>query len=659
MRTLIFTSLLLLGCLQAAVAAAGTENETARELEPMVVKARADNEAPDSPFHLPESSLAATWSIDHEGIQALEPRDLFDVLSYAPGVQTCFQGRKGMNFLASRGGGNFIGGSDYAILIDGVYVPWTQSSRVLASFPVDTIETIRVVRDATTLTLAPLTGLGSMGTAVQGVILIKTRTPQKRESQITASYGNLNRSKVFLSHADRLDSTYYSLNYNRLQDDGRDGWNGASDSNAVLFKGGYADDGLSADASFYYNQASRQLWSSLPISKTSDSKWEYDPLDTLMATANVSKRWSANQTTALGLYTGQVSTTIEYRSFSKPASYSEDDQQDNVFQADLHHIVTAGGHNLRVGGQAIFWDCPEGQFYYEGIEREEGLYSAYLHDEYQLNRNWRIDAGARVDYRHIDKGINKYGPTDKTPTVLIEDQWAEPYYAMAAGTAYRFSEVWEASFRVSRTEQGADDFLVSADGQALDPDQQWRYEAGLIAAFHPAVQATLTAFYYDIDNIKQNAGSTKVGKDIVNVYRNADTIRKGVELEIGGSIPLLGLNYALAHSYQRSDNDIDDEGIPHHISSVRLGYRRAPFQCNLMLRHVSPYDSNEFSADNGYHEIGDFSRLDANASYDFTVGRTGVRATLFGQNLTDEEYQTRLGWKDVGMTYGLELSVAI
>ena len=655
MHTIFLTTLLLFSCFSATVATAAAGNETPQKLDPMVVQEARNNEAPESPFHLPESIQAATWSIDRQSIESLKPRDLFDVLSYAPGVQLDMQGRKGINFIGSRGS-SFIGGSSFAILIDGVYVPWTQSSRILASFPVDTIDTVRVVRDATALTLAPLTGLGSMGTAVQGVILIKTRKPDKKQNRIKASYGNLNRSKIFLNHENRFDSTYYSLNYNRLHDDGRDDWNNASHSNSMLVKGGYDDHGLTADAAFYYDWASREIGRATEVSKTSDSKWEYDPLDTLMATANLSKKWNADQTTALGLYTGRVSTTIHYRSYSQP-TYSEDEQEDNVVQADLHHIVTTGGHNLRIGGQALFWDCPDGQFYYEGIERKEELYSGYLHEEYQLLPKLRIDAGGRLDYRHISKGINKYAPSDPTPTVLIDDEWAEPYYALAAGTAYQLGDIGEASLRVSYNRQGANSYLLTEDGDELNPEKQWRYEAGLTATFHPAIRATLTGFYYDIDDAKQTVGSITVDEDLISIYENADTVRKGMELDIGGYIYSPNLTYELTYSYQRSDNDVDDDSMPHHIASLRLGCHLTPLQFNVMLRHVSKYDSNQFSVGNQYYAIGDFSRVDANISYDFTIATAQMRATLFGQNLTDEEYQTWLGWKDVGMTYGVELGV--
>ncbi|KMY65875.1 hypothetical protein AAU61_19780 [Desulfocarbo indianensis] len=644
-----------LACLQAAQAWAKEEEEKPHSLEPVTVSATSQKEPRNSPYRLPESSLSATWSIDQKEIQALQPRDVFDVLSYAPGIQLAYQGRKAMNFLGGRGGGNFIGGTSYAILVDGIYMPWTQSARVLASFPVDTIESIKVVRDSTILTLAPLAGLGAVGSPVQGVIMIKTRKPERRESEVKVGYGNLNRYKAFLSHGDRIDNTYYSLNYNKQHDDGREDWNNASDSDSILLKGGYDANGLTADLSFYYDWASRETARSKPISMTSDSKWEYDPLNFMMVSANLAKAWNANQTTSLGLYMGRLDAELKMRSYSKP-TYSTHDPEDNAIQAALRHIITTENNTLRVGAQALWWDVPNGQLYYEGTAREEELYSLYVHDEYALTSALTLDAGARLDRKHVTKGINKYAPTDKTPTDIVEDEWAEPYYTAAVGAAYRLNKIWRLSFRTSYVEQSSDNYLLTKDDKTLDPEKQWRYEAGLEAKLHPAFNAVLTVFHYDISNLKKSVGTVKSGEDLISVYDCSDVARQGAEAEINGYLFTPSLTYAASYSYQTSDDDTDNDAIPRHIASLRLGYTLMPFQANLLLRHVSEYQSNQFSVGNLYYEIGDYSRVDANLSYNFKLADTQMRATLFGQNLTDKRYETRLGWEDVGLTYGLELS---
>lgn len=653
-KILCLTALLLFSGSGGLLWAADRDPDT-HALDPITVSADRQGEPANSPYRLPVSSQAATWLITQQEIEALQPRDIFDVLSCAPGVQLAFQGRKGMNFLSSRGGGTFIGGTNFAVMVDGVSLPWTQTSRVLANFPVDNIESIRVVRDASILTLGPLSGLGSIGAAVQGFIIIKTRTPAKAETDFKLRYGNLNRAKIYASHGNSLENTHYFLSYNKYHDGGRDDWNNSSDTDSVLLKGGYAAHGLTADISLYHDWATRETMRSLDISRTSDSKWVYDPLNTLMISANVAKAWNRTQTTSLGLYMGRVEADLHQRSFARPAAYNLEEQEETSLQAALRHIITTDNNTLHLGGQAIFWETPTGEFYYPGIARREQLYSLYVFDEYALNQSWSLDGAVRADLKHVSKGLNKYGPTEATPSQLIEDEWAEPSYSAALGAAYRINDNWRLSFKTSYVVQGADQYLETADGKSLDTETQWRNEAAVAAHFNRYLRAAFTLFRYDLSNTKQVVGSTTIGEEVVNVYGNADVARQGVELDLSGALPVVPLNYRVSYSYQSSDNDKDNDAIPHHLVSLALGYAQDPVSANLIVRYVSPYDSNQFSVNNIYYEIGDYTRLDANISYDFEINKVRMRATLFGQNLTDERYQSRLGWEDVGLTFGMEL----
>jgi iron complex outermembrane receptor protein len=657
MRKIALLAALLIVCSLAGPGwAADKDKDTATQyLDPITVLADSEPEPANSPYRIPTSSRAATWLITQQEIRPLQPRDIFDVLSYAPGVQLAFQGRKGMNFLSSRGGGNFIGGTNFAILLDGVYVPWTQSSRVLASFPVDAIESIRVVRDSSILTMGPLAGLGSIGAAVQGFIIIKTKIPTEQETELKLRYGNLNRAKIFASHGDKLENVYYSLAYNKYHDDGRTDWNNGSDSDSLLLKAGYDARGLTANFSFYHDWASRETMRAMDISKVCDSKWEYDPLNTMMASLNLAKAWNRTQTTSLGVYFGSIEADLQKWSYSNPNRYSVEEQEETSLQAALRHIITTESNTFHVGTQAIFWETPTGEFFYTGIARREQLYSLYAYDEYFLSKAWSIDGAARVDHKHVSKGVNKYAPTDTTPTELIEDEWAEPSYSVALGTSYRLSDIWRLSFKTSYVMQAADDYLETEDGQSLETEKQWRNEAGVIAHFNQYLRVALSLFRYDLTDTKKVVGSITVDDEVYNVYANADVARQGFEVDMRGALPMVPLTYQVSYSYQYSDNDTDNDSIPHHLISLRLGYTYQPFSANLMVRYVSPYDSNQFSVGNIYYEIGNYTRLDANINYDFEIEKVQMRATLFGQNLTDERYQTRLGWEDVGLTFGLEL----
>ncbi|NCC94758.1 MAG: TonB-dependent receptor, partial [Opitutae bacterium] len=117
------------------------------------------------------------------------------------------------------------------------------------------------------------------------------------------------------------------------------------------------------------------------------------------------------------------------------------------------------------------------------------------------------------------------------------------------------------------------------------------------------------------------------------------------------------LTYGLSYSWQTSDKETDRRTLPENMISANLGFIHAPFRANLLLKYVGPYDSNFFSTDSQYHEIGDYTRVDANVSYDFNLWDMASTLTVYGQNLLDDQYETRLGWKDTGLTAGVELAV--
>jgi iron complex outermembrane receptor protein len=475
------------------------------------------------------------------------------------------------------------------------------------------------------------------------------------ENKVRLSYGNLNRFKAFAQHGDKKDRFYYSLAYSKQHDDGRDDWNNGSDSDAVLVKGGYDSQGLKVDLNFYHDWAWREIQRPTEDNTVYDAKWKYDPLNTMLISATLAKQWNESQTTSAGFYRGRIDADLQKESFSKSGFLSVHRQEDEAIQADLRHIITTQNNTFRVGGQAIWWKTPTGQFYYENKPREEELYSVYLYDQYALSENFKIDAGARMDKKHITKGIDKFAPT-QTTTALIEDKWAEPYYTLTLGAAYQLAEKWEFSFRTSYVEQSTDNFILTVDDKSLPAEKQLRYEVGLTGQIHPAFNPTLTLFYYDISNLKTSVGSIRIGPDDVNIYDAIDVGRSGFELDFRGRLWDDHFSYGLTYTYQTSNSDKDDREMPNHMASLRLGYTLNPFQANLMFLYMAKYDAARFAVDKKVHEVGGIKRVDANISYGFNVGKAKMRATLFGQNLTDQHYETRLGWEDVGLTFGLELS---
>jgi iron complex outermembrane receptor protein len=652
-KTIMLLTACLLPLLSSNGAMANGRGDDTALLEAVEVHARPGEAPFYSGYVVPESSKAATQVVDEEEIEDINPRDLYDVLNFTAGLNMTFQGRKGLNFAEMRGGGGL------GIILDGLYIPWSQASRVMSNFPVDEIAYVKVVRDATVLSLGPLTNFTSAAASSnQGFVLIRTKTGRGSKGGLKAGYGSYHSLDGHVYHGRDIGNFHYRLSYNKKYTDGRDGWNNARNSDSVLLRLGYDGKRMVINGTFYYDWARREIQRATDENKTSDSKWEYDPLHTFMGAVDFNYLWSDTQSTSFEFYTGRIDTDLRMESFTKP-SEAIYDQEDYVTEFGLRHVVQWGDNSLRVGGQAILWDTPTGEFYYETTPRKEQLYGVYVTDEHRfLNGRMTLDGGLRLDWKHVSKGIEKYGP-GKGATPLLEDEWAEPVLTASLGASYELLPGWRVSGRLSYSEAQADGFIHTTDDQQLDDEKRLNAELGLKAEITRDLSGFLTLFYYDIDDYKMGVGTLKVQDDpevYVGIYEAADVERRGFEAGLDGRL-IDPLTYHLTYTYQESDNRDDERQIPRHMLGLRLQHRWRAVESNLSLRYVSGYENSRFATDNSSHGVGGYSRIDANINYDFSIRKLAARATLYGRNLSDQHYVTRLGWQDIGITVGGQLSV--
>ncbi|MDD2335015.1 MAG: Plug domain-containing protein, partial [Geobacteraceae bacterium] len=120
----------LFGHVSSVHADTGNAEVKKHSLEPVTVSAKKEAgrfsgeevEPVYSQYAVPESAGISTEVINREEIEAINPKDVYDLISRAAGVASTFQGRKVMNFASVRGGDSF------GIIIDGFYIPSTQAS---------------------------------------------------------------------------------------------------------------------------------------------------------------------------------------------------------------------------------------------------------------------------------------------------------------------------------------------------------------------------------------------------------------------------------------------------------------------------------------------------------------------------------------------------
>ncbi|SER83347.1 hypothetical protein SAMN04244573_04415 [Azotobacter beijerinckii] len=200
---------------------AGTEVQ----LSPLQVEGDQDEAAGDpvgafipayQRFALPRS-VAAVQTLERADIEALRPRDVSDLI----------EGSLGMS----------IG---------------RQGARVLGDLPVEMIDSVRFLRDASVITISPLMDFGSAnaGSPNQGFILIETRKsgPGKDGGELKTSYASYDTRKTLGFLGDSWLDGRLTLGggYQRSESNGKPNWNMAYAADTWLANAGWKDEQLIA-----------------------------------------------------------------------------------------------------------------------------------------------------------------------------------------------------------------------------------------------------------------------------------------------------------------------------------------------------------------------------------------------------------------------------
>jgi hypothetical protein len=649
----------IFGRIQPVCAEDGEAGVKAHQLEPVTVSAKKqryrfpglENEPVYSQYATTESAKISTEIIDSEEIEDINPIDFYDLISRAAGVQESFQGRKVMNFVSIRRG------SGMGILIDGYYIPPNQASRVLAQFPMDAVESIRVVRDSTSLTLGPLKAFASFQSAPnEGFILITTKKGYRPEVGMVAEYGTLDTRELQLYHGNRIANFNYRLTGTATGTGGRSGWYNDSNSLSVLFDGGYDGPKLKVNTMVFFSKGKRNMQIANNVSPTSTNipHWGYDPLESLWIAFTANMLWTSNQITSFSYNHGLVEDTewtSSYNGVTGKLNPKSSEQRDSADNYHLWHTAVFGNDTVKTGAQVTWWHEPTGYASYDGKEREETLVGGYLQDEHRfLGGRLTVDVGARVDCTYIKKGVDKYSPTQATNKV-IENDWTKPVYGGSIGSAYFLNDIYAFTARFGFSHAALDSFLATVNDKELPAEERFKYEAGFAAKFHPAFNPNLTLFYYDIKNAKQSVDSVTVSSEYsYNIYDSYNEGLYGGELNIGGVVPY-GFNYKVNYTHNESTVDSNNSGKPKDSLSFLVGHTYGPIKTNVSLRYVAPYTS-------GADTFGNLVNLDGNVSYIYRIKKLQGRIMFYARNILNDRYITQKNYSDVGFTFGGRLEAA-
>ncbi|MBP2652408.1 MAG: btuB 16 [Firmicutes bacterium] len=638
----------LLSCLVVGASPVLAEEQAtatnSTEIETVIVSAKKEppketiDEASTSYLVVPESSKATTQTFTKADIEAMHPKDITEIIERGLGMSQYRWGNRGFFGARSRGGDSL------GIVIDGVYLPQTESSRIMYNFPVEMIESVTIVRDSSAVTLGPLATIGVKDTMVgcgsQGFVMIKTRKSTSKENEAKISYGSFDTEKLSIFTGDKInDNAYFDLAYAKSRTDGQATWNNWSNFDSYVLKAGYKGKDYVSDVSVFYNQGSRGGFFGLldDDGTLGSSKYiNYPYMSTLLTTWNTVKAWDPNHLTGVNLGYSKVS--------SDNTSPQSEDEYLNEF--NLYHIIKTDTNTFRLGGQAIQWRTPTGIGGSATSGRREDLFGYYVYDQKRVSDRLTVDGGFRIDNKHVIQGATTtYGTSNPF--------WDSPAISASVGSTYKLNSIYSLSSQIGYTNQPTDSSLtIVTTKTSLPAEERKKYEAGIDANFSKALHAALTAFYYDIKNGKYVSSSTGKGTSLINYYDAHDMVRQGAELSFDGQLSELW-GYKLGYSYFASSYASDNNQNPHHTYTLGFNYHQGVYDANINLRHVSRFYP---SATDTSHLLGNYTTADLN--FGKTLNKT-TKLTIFVRNIANCKYP--LGYVsgyfyDVGRSYGVELT---
>ena len=622
------------------------------------IRSDLEPDGASNPHRVSPSSRLATQVIDQEEIRALRPRDVFDLLDRAVGVHTMSQGRKVPFTVRVRGD------TQFAFLIDGVYVPQLSAGRMLQSLPVDAIQQIEIVRDATALSLAPLVNFVSpSGAPNDGFIVIRTRRPSAPEIGGRAAVSSFETSAGNLWAGTAGASGYAGVHVSGSDTAGRPGEHMAQSAAAVLATAGFASDVVSADFTFFRDRTEQQIQAADAAQSTLwPQRWSLAPITTTLSSGRLTARWTPEQVSMLTLARSHVSATLLQGSVLVP-SPNVLLNEETIDTIDARHSLRRGATRLAGGLQWLHWNTPTGQMFFEGIPREERLVGGFVQAEQALlEGRLVIDATVRRDEQHVVRGVDRYEPLPVPGTLqVITDRRLPPSDFGAAGVALRMAPGWTLTGRLYHARQGAVPGIQSDPGVVLQPEVQFKREVGVSYRAADGWSLTFTGFDARIDNAKVPVRYVTSRGITTAVFGERDVHRSGFELQWDGHLhSVLGATeWRFGWSHLTGVEALVDQGrgAPHNVWNGLLRQTHGRWDAAVGFSRVGAYPSNFQSIDGGTRIIGDYGRLDASVGYSWPAELGRVRVSAFARNLTDARYQTHLGFRDPGLVIGSELLV--
>jgi iron complex outermembrane recepter protein len=620
-------------------------------------------------YRVEKTAQFGTEVITKEEIEEQNPKDIFDLLNKATGLDLTYQGRKKLFFVNMRGGG------DITYILDGAILPSSTGDRILYKIPLIAIEEIQIVRSSTALTIAPSIDIGASnsgsGTKI-GFIIIRTKQPKKTEAILSAytekasGHPSANGESLYLGSIFDVTSEfngYAGGMLSRFDKPSQNEWFDGSEAYSGFLNAGINYKGLHINMMSYKDKGNMQMQKGVDThGVVSDVEWYYDPIKTRLFSLDGNMKWNKDQTTLFSLSNLKYEQT-EHSSSDK--TYEEESQT-----YSLRHNMQFNDTLIQLGAQ---------------LSRSKGL-GANLSKAYNkydtsvfgyaisaeqsfLDNDLIFNAGYRKDQKKIKNSVAERKESDYLAHLDVNnDVDLAPANVYVLGALYNINERHKINFRYMKANEGiGGDFdLETQDDEKLHEEKQDRWEVALEGKYTKAINTMLTYFDVDIQNEKTATSNTYTDNEgnEYYYYTESDVHRKGIEFMLNG---LLTNSTRYKFSWTRMlDNITDDEdeiGIstPRDLFTASLNHSWDSYNFNISAKKVSAYTSSSSAKGTATDvDLGDYTTVDANIAKNFVFNKLDATCKIYGRNITDEQYSTRYVtgyYYDRGRTLGIELTL--
>lgn len=600
-------------------------------------------------------------------IEALHPNTVFDVLQTVPGIEVDYQGRQYPNSLTLRGGAVLV-------VVDGVYL--TQVARELALFPVQLIESMTIVRNATALSIGPLmsfessvSSTGSSNVGIQGFVIIKTKRSSSPELGFVSSGGNWQTAMGHVYMGSKSGNWDYRAAYSYYTTQGApsESWTMGARNGTMTFHGGYSGNKLNLEFLYLGSRGYRDdetpiyvapHWTGTAydwsvVNTPAPASGYFNPDDMDLYDLNISRLWSEHNRTVLqyGFYNSHIlSPTLSYG--------SQDNTEANL---DLQHTYCFKEHCITGGGQAIKFIAPNGiapranAKSATGIAEDrvdDALYSWYAQDEFKVpSKRLVFDAGVRGDKLHHGWPL---GGTSKI------NVWVPTFYTFVAGAMYQATDRLSLGTRYGFVQSQPPSAYVSVSGAPLATQSQQRAEISIDDKVNPHLEFNLAPYGYNTANsFTQATGcpgfptgsyvlNNAAGNPIAYCVSPAGNIwTYGIDSSVSGLV-YGPLTYNTGYGYIEENNQVNNIGITHHFVHGQLDFRKKIYFANFNMIYVGPRWYTTPLTGNmpvlpgyfPYYPFSNYTNLNANTGVNFKLFGRAMTFTASSYNMGNGHYMT-------------------